>query len=443
MPGRADYADISAIERSTMRKVYLRLLPFAIVVYFFCYLDRINVGFAALTMNKAIGLTAAAYGLSAGAFYLGYCLFEVPSNIVLDKVGARLWIARIMITWGIASGATAFVVGPNSFLLVRFLLGMSEAGLFPGIVLLFTYWFPDHHRARIISGFTLALPVSVALGAPLSTAILGLDGWLGIAGWKWIYILEAVPTVLLGIGVLFYLTDKPAQAAWLTPEERSWLAGRLDAERRAVEAGRKFSLMEALFNPKILLLSANYLGIVTASLGIVLFIPQMIKSLGATNMGTGYATMLAYICGAISMLAWGWVSDRMGERRWNLFWACVLATIGLVIAGLTMGTWWALAGLCIATAGFYGTKGPFWAMPSMLLTGTAAAGGIAWINSIGNVGGFFGPTIVGWLKDTTGSYSGGLYGLALFTLASAIIAAVGLYIPRRVGGAATFTAPAE
>jgi ACS family tartrate transporter-like MFS transporter len=377
------------------------------------------------------------------AFYLGYCLFEVPSNIILDKVGARLWIARIMITWGMCSAATAFVVGPNSFLAVRFLLGLAEAGLFPGIVLLFTYWFPDHHRARIISGFTLALPISVALGAPISTAILGMDGYLGIAGWKWIYIIEAAPTVLIGIGVLFYLTDKPAQAKWLTAEEKSWLIGRLEAERRAVEAARTFSIWQALIDPKILLLSANYLGIVTASLGIVLFIPQMIKSLGATNMGTGFATMLAYICGAVSMVVWGWISDRMGERRWNLFWACVLATVGLVFAGLTMGTWWALVGLCIATAGFYGTKGPFWSMPSMLLTGAAAAGGIAWINSIGNVGGFFGPTIVGWIKGATGSYSGGLYGLAAFTAVSALIAAFALHIPRQIPTRDSVGVPAE
>ena len=202
---------ISTIERATMRKVYLRLLPLAMVVYFFCYLDRINVSFAALQMNKDIGLTAAAYGLSSTAFYLGYCLFEVPSNVILDKVGARIWIARIMITWGIASAATAFVIGPTSFLIIRFLLGLAEAGLFPGIVLLFTYWFPDHHRARIVSSFTLALPVSVALGAPISTAILGLDGFLGFAGWKWIFLMEAVPTVLIGIFVLFALTDKPGR----------------------------------------------------------------------------------------------------------------------------------------------------------------------------------------------------------------------------------------
>ena len=420
------------IERQTMRKVYLRLLPLAMIIYFFCYLDRINVSFAALQMNADIGLTAAAYGLSSTAFYIGYCLFEVPSNVILDKVGARIWIARIMITWGLVSGATAFATGPISFLTIRLLLGFAEAGLFPGIVLLFTYWFPDHHRARIVSSFTLALPISVALGAPVSTAILGLDGWLGYAGWKWIFLLEAVPTVLVGIFVLFALTDRPTQAAWLNAEEKNWLIGTLEHERRLVESARKFSMWEALVNPKIVLLSINYLGIVTASLGLLLFVPQIIKSLGASNMGTGYATTLAYVCGAISMLAWGWISDRMGERRWNLFWACTLATIGLIVAGMTMGTWWSLVGMCLATAGFYGTKGPFWSMPSMMLTGAAAAAGIAWINSIGNVGGAVGPALVGWIRDVTGSYSGGLYGLAMFTAISALLAAFALHIPRQV-----------
>jgi ACS family tartrate transporter-like MFS transporter len=434
---------VSTIERVTMRKVYLRLLPLAMVVYFFCYLDRINVSFAALQMNHAIGLTAAAYGLSSTAFYLGYCLFEVPSNVILDKVGARIWIARIMITWGIASGATAFATGPASFLIIRFLLGLAEAGLFPGIVLLFTYWFPDHHRGRIISRFTLALPVSVALGAPISTAILGLDGFLGYAGWKWIFLMEAVPTVLIGIFVLFALTDKPSGASWLSTAEKNWLITTLESERRAVESAGKISLWQALVNPKILLLSLNYFGIVTASLGLLLFVPQIIKSLGATNMGTGYATTLAYTLGAISMLAWGWLSDWMGERRWNLFWACTVSTVGLVVAGMTMGSWWSLAGMCVATAGFYGTKGPFWSMPSMMLTGAAAAAGIAWINSIGNVGGAVGPALVGWIKDFTGSYSGGLYGLAAFTGVSALIAAFALHIPRRVPVRGAVEVPAE
>ncbi len=431
----------NAIEKAAMRKVYLRLLPLTMLMYFLCYIDRINVSFAALTMNKDIGLTAATYGFSSTAFYIGYVLFEVPSNLVMDKVGARLWLARIMVTWGIISGLTAAVIGPNTFLLIRFLLGAGEAGLFPGTILLFTYWFPDAHRGRIIGFFTLALPVSVALGAPISTAILGMDGFLGVKGWQWIYILEAIPTVFVGVFVLVAMTDSPRTAKWLTEPERDWLSNRLQSERRAVEAGGKFSVFQGMANPKVLLLSLNYLGIVTASLGLLLFIPQIIKSLGASTMSTGYATSLAYICGAASMVLFGWLSDRLGDRRWLLVATCIMATIGLVIAGATMGTWWSLAGMCIATAGFYGTKGPFWAMPTMILTGAAAASGIAFINAFGNIGGAVGPAVVGWLKDTTGSYAGGLYGMAVFTGVSALIAALCLHIPRRIPAASV--APAE
>ena len=430
-----------AIEKAAMRKVYLRILPLTVVMYFLCYIDRINVSFAALTMNKDIGLDAWTYGLSSSAFYLGYVLFEIPSNLVMDKVGARLWLARIMITWGLASAATAAVVGPTSFLAIRFLLGAGEAGLFPGTILLFTYWFPDAHRARIIGSFTLALPVSVALGAPISTAILGLDGVLGIKGWQWIYLLEAVPTILIGFFVLMAMNDRPEKAKWLTEPERTWLTTTLARERQAVEAGGKFSVLRGMTNPKVLLLSVNYLGIVTASLGLLLFAPQIIKSLGASTMGIGYATSLAYVCGAVSMMGFSWLSDQLGDRRWLLCLTCTMATIGLVISGATMGTWWSLAGMCLATAGFYGTKGPFWSMPTMILTGAAAAGGIAFINAFGNIGGAVGPAIVGWLKDTTGSYSGGLYGLAAFTAVSAVIALVSLNIPRRIGVAEV--APAE
>jgi ACS family tartrate transporter-like MFS transporter len=424
----------AATEASAMRKVYLRILPLAMLLYFLCYIDRINVSFAALTMNKDIGLDAWTYGISSTAFYLGYVLFEVPSNLIMDKVGARVWIARIMVTWGIASAATAAVVGPTSFLIVRFLLGAGEAGLFPGMLLLFTYWFPDRHRARIIGSFTLALPISVALGAPISTALLGMDGVLGIKGWQWIYILEAAPTIVLGFFVLVMMTDNPAVAKWLTPRERTWLTNTLAYERKAVETGGKYTVMQGMMNPKVLLLSINYFGIVTASLGLLLFAPQIIKSLGNTStMGIGYATSLAYVCGAISMFVFGWLSDRLGDRRWLLFATCAMSSVGLAIAAATMGTWWSLAGMCIATAGFYGTKGPFWAMPTMILTGAAAAGGLAFINAFGNIGGAVGPALVGWLKDATGSYAGGLYGLAAFTAVSALIAAFALHIPQRVG----------
>ena len=425
----------SAIEASAMRKIYLRILPLTMLLYLLCYIDRINVGFAALTMNKDVGLDAWTYGLSSSAFYLGYVLFEVPSNLIMDRVGARMWLARIMISWGIVSALTAAIWGPVSFLTVRFLLGAGEAGLFPGILLLFTYWFPDGHRARIIGAFTLALPISVALGAPISTAILGMDGVLGIKGWQWIYILEALPTVIVGFFVLVALTDKPAHASWLSAGEREWLAGTLDSERRAVETGGRYSVLQSMTNPKILLLSLNYLGIVTASIGLLLFVPQIIKALGATNMGVGYVTSLAYVCGAVSMLGFGWLSDRLRDRRWLLVLACTISTVGLLIAGATIGSWWSLFGICLATIGFYGSKGPFWAMPTMLLTGAAAASGLAFINAFGNIGGALGPAIVGWLKTETGSFSGGLYGLAAFTAVSVVIGAVGLHIPSRVGAA--------
>ena len=420
------------VEQTTMRKVYWRLLPFAILTYFLCYLDRINVGFAALTMNKDLGLDPATYGMAAGAFFWGYFLFEVPSNMILEKVGARLWIARIMVTWGLISGATAFCVGPYSFLTVRFLLGLAEAGLFPGLVLFFTYWFPDHHRARIISGFMLALPIAVAAGAPLSTALLELHGIWGLAGWQWMYILEAVPTVLLGIVVLVYVTDRPAEARWLGREESAWLTETLESERRLIEKSRTVSLLRSFWDPKVLLLALNYLGIVTASLGMLLFLPQMIKQLGLTNMQVGWVTMIPYICGAIGMLSWGWLSDRMAERRWNLFAGCLVAGIGLALTGMLTGTPWSVVGMSIAAVGLYGSKGPFWSMPSMFLTGTAAAAGIAWINSLGNLGGFFGPSIVGWVKTLTGSFAGGLYALAAFAFMSALISALWLHIPRLV-----------
>jgi MFS transporter, ACS family, tartrate transporter len=421
-----------SIERSTMHKVYVRILPFSVLTYFFCYLDRINVGFAALTMNGDLRLDAAWYGMAAGAFFWGYVLFEVPSNIILEKVGARIWITRIMITWGIISGATVFAAGPYSFMAIRFFLGLAEAGLFPGFVLYFTYWFPDRHRARVNAGFTLALPIAVAAGAPVSTALLELNGLWGLRGWQVMYIVEAIPTVLIGIAAFFYLTDRPSQARWLAREERDWLNSRMAHERGQIEAHYQFGMLHAFCDRKVVALSINYIGIVTASLGMLLFLPQIIKELGVSDVQVGWLTMIPYICGAISMVFCGWLSDRVGDRRWSLFTTCVISTAGLVMAGLTVGTWWALVGITIAAIGFYGTKGPFWSTPTMFLTGSAAAAGIAWINSLGNLGGFFGPSLVGWAKDLSGSFAGGLYALALCALTSAVVSLCWLRIPRVV-----------
>jgi MFS transporter, ACS family, tartrate transporter len=428
----------AALEKSAMRKIYIRLLPFAVLSYVLAYIDRINVSFAGLTMRGDLDMSAAAFGFATGTFFWGYFIFEVPSNVILEKVGARLWIARIMITWGILAGMTAMVTGATSFAIVRFLLGVAEAGFFPGIVLYFTYWFPSHHHARIVSGFLVGLPIAVAAGAPVSTALLGLDGLFGLKGWQIMYIAEAIPTVVVGIATYFVLTDKPEQARFLTAEERSWLAAKLAAERKVKDAARTFTLWQAMRDPKVLLLALNYFGIVTASLGMLIFIPQIIKSIGhSSNMTVGWLTMIPYICGAIAMVIWGRISDRMNERRWNLLVGCLFSTFGLVLAGLTMGTWWALVGMSIAAMGFYGSKGPFFAMPPMFLSGTALAGGIAWINSIGNLGGFFGPWYVGVMKDATGSFAGGLFGLALLAAIASLVCAFFLHIPNHSVSAAT------
>jgi ACS family tartrate transporter-like MFS transporter len=441
---------MEAVEASTMRKVYLRLLPFAVICYILAYIDRINSSFAALTMRGDLKMSAADFGFAVGTFYWAYFLFEVPSNVIMEKVGARIWIARIMITWGIFATATAFVTNTTfftiemslfglnldmkitDFAIVRFLLGMGEAGFFPGLILYFTYWFPAKHHARIVSGFLVGLPVAVAAGGPISTGLMELNGMFGLKGWQIMYIAEGLPTILLGVVCYFVMTNKPEQATFLTREEKDWLAAKLAGERKAKDAVRVYSMLQSMWNPKVLLLALNYFGIVTASLGMLFFIPQIIKSLGTvanSNMTVGWLTMIPYICGAIALVAWGQISDRMNERRWNLLLACVLSTGGLVLAGLTMGTWWAMVGMSLAAMGFYGSKGPFFSMPPMFLSGTALAAGIAWINSIGNLGGFFGPWWIGIMKDATGSYSGGLYGLALLSLVSAVVCALFLHIP--------------
>ena len=434
----------AALEASTMRKVYLRLLPFALLSYILAYIDRINVGFGALTMRGDLGMSAGDFGFAVGTFYWAYFLFEVPSNVIMEKVGARIWIARIMITWGIFACATAWVTGPISFGVVRFLLGMAEAGFFPGLILYFTYWFPARHHARIVSGFLIGLPVAVAFGAPISTGLMSLDGLFGLRGWQIMYLAEAIPTVLIGIATYFVLTDKPHQAKFLTQQERDWLVAKIASENKAKEAVRIYSMLESMWNPKVLLLALNYFGIVTASLGMLIFIPQIIKSLGVeSNMTVGWLTMIPYLCGALALVTWGQSSDSRNERRWHLLIACILSTGGLVLAALTMGTWWAMVGMSIAAMGFYGSKGPFFAMPPMFLSGTALAAGIAWINSIGNLGGFFGPWWVGVMKDLTGSYAGGLYGLAILGLLSSIVCALFLHIPDVISPASRQAAPAE
>jgi ACS family tartrate transporter-like MFS transporter len=434
----------SPIERAAMRKIYLRLLPFGCLCMIVCYLDRINVGFAALTMRADLGLSATAFGFGAGFFYAGYCAFEIPSNIILTKVGARFWIARIMLSWGLLSMAMAFVWNPTSFIAMRFLLGSAEAGFFPGMLLYFTYWFPSAHRGRMVAWFGVATPVAVAIGGPISSYLMLLDGTWGLAGWKWLFVGEGVPAVVLGVVAMFYLVDGPLQAKWLTAEEKVWLAAEMERERREVAARHgHVSMWQALVNPRIVALAVIYFGIVTASVGLVLFAPQIIKQAGLTNFATGFVTSIPYIAGVIGMLVWGHVSDRMNERRWNLFAGCVVAVAALVFTGWTAGTLLAVAGMSLATIGFYGSKGPFWSLPNTFVSGVAAASALAFVNSVGNLGGWFGPTIVGWLADKTGGFQGGLYALAGFVALAALVTIVGIPSPRRADAPGGLRAAAE
>ncbi|MEA2737126.1 MAG: transporter, family, tartrate transporter [Acetobacteraceae bacterium] len=415
-----------AIETVTMRKVYLHLLPFTFALYLICYLDRANIGFAALTMNRDLGLSSYVYGLGAGAFFWGYFLLEVPSNLILERVGARRWIARIMITWGIVSGSFAFVNGPVSFFVLRFLLGLAEAGFFPGMILYFTYWFPPYHRARIIAGFMAAIPVSIGIGAPISTALLELNGVLGLAGWKWLFLAEAAPALILGVFVLFYLTDRPSEAKWLSADERDWLVGILTEEKRRVEAERPVSVWQSLINPRVIALGAIHFAQAGVSVGIAVFVTLIIKQLGLSNMQTGWLTAVPFIFGTIGILVWGGISDRMNERKWNLTLSCLCMAAGLVLAAMFVGTYLSIAGLSVAMIGLYASNAHLFPIPSMFLTGAAAASGIAWVNSLGILAGGITSPVIGYIRDATGSYQNGLYFLAALAAMGALVAVIGV-----------------
>ena len=392
------------LEKTTLRKVYLRLVPFCFLLYILCYIDRINVSFAALTMNQDIGLSAYIYGLAAGAFFWGYCLLEVPSNLILEKVGARIWITRIMVSWGLLSAATAFVVGPWSFFVVRVLLGIAEAGLFPGMLLYFHRWFPQHHRAKVVAGFLIGIPLSAAIGAPLSTAFMQLDGIAGLHGWQWVFLGEGVPTALIGVSVWFFLTEQPSEATWLTPEQRAWLTAELGQERRRIESVRAHSILSAMINPRVWVLTVLFGGISMSAIGLVLFLPQILKGLGVSNTQAGLLTAIPYVFGTIAMVVCVVISDRTRDRYWTLTITCACGALGLVMGAIMHSSlFWVLAAFSLATAGFYGMKAVFWATPSAFLTGSALAAGLAFINSIGNFAGYLGPIVVGYAKDTTGA----------------------------------------
>jgi D-galactonate transporter len=412
------------LEHRTIAKVSSRLVPFLILCYFVAYLDRVNVSFAALTMNKDLGLSASAFGFGSGIFFLAYFLFEVPSNLFLERVGARKWIARIMFTWGVLSGSMAFIVGEKSFYLVRVLLGVAEAGFFPGIIFFLTLWFPAVYRARIVGYFMAAIPLSTVIGAPVSGLLLGLDGFFAVKGWQWLFILEAAPALILSVVVFFYLTDRPADATWLEPEERAWLVNRLEQEQRRREMVRQYSVRQALLDPKVLALSVVYFGAVATNYGLSFFLPQIVKAFGLSNAQTGLVAALPYVVGTVGIVLWARRSDRKLERRFHLAFPLFVASAGIAISTAFDDPTMKMAALSVAGFGIFSCLPVFWTFPAAFLSGAAAAGGIALINSIGNLAGFAGPFAMGRIKDLTGSYTGGLLSLSAVGLLAMIIVLV-------------------
>jgi MFS transporter, ACS family, tartrate transporter len=411
----------SELEARVMRKISFRIVPFIMLLYFISFIDRVNIGFAALTMNKDLGFSSSVFGLGAGIFFLGYFLFEVPSNLILNKVGARLWIARVMITWGIISGIFAFIKGETSFLILRFLLGVAEAGFFPGIILYLSFWFPARYRAGVVSLFMAAAPISVIFGSPLSGALLELDGFLGFKGWQWMFILEAIPAFLLGFVVLKFLTDKPEMANWLKDDERTWLVTEMNAEHAAKAGTASHSIWRGLVDMRVLALSLVYFGTSAGLYTLGIWAPQIIKEFGLSTLAVGFLNAVPPTVAVIAMVLWARHSDKTNERPWHVVIACLTAAAGLALAGWA-GSWVSVvAALTLVNIGISSAKPPLWAMPTMFLSGSAAAAGIATINSIGNLGGFVGPTLIGWIKDTTGSFLGGLYFVSGLLVLSAVL----------------------
>lgn len=386
------------------------------LLYVVNFLDRVNVGFAALTMNRDLGLGAEAFGVGAGIFFFGYFLFEVPSNVIMERVGARLWMFRIMFTWGLVSMAMAFAQGTWSFYGLRFLLGVAEAGFFPGMMLYLTYWFPQSQRAKFNSLFFVAIPLSSALGSPLSGYILGFEGLAGLHGWQWLFVLEGVPSCLLAFAVLLFLPDKPAHAKFLSEDEKQFVAKELSRE-----AVPHADLWAGLGDPRVWILAVTDIGIIIALYGLGLWLPQIVNAMGFTHLQTGFVVALPYIASSIGMIVWARSSDTLGERSWHVAAPVLFASASLVVAAVLGTNLFAVLALTCASVGIYAALVIYWTLPPCFLGGAAAASGIAFINSVGNLGGFLGPALMGWLKQTTGGYAAGMLVLAGFLIVPAAV----------------------
>jgi ACS family tartrate transporter-like MFS transporter len=400
-------------------KLLWRLLPFLFLLYVVAYLDRINVGFAALQMRQELGFSDNVYGLGSGIFFVGYFLFQLPSNLALQRVGARRWIGLLMIVWGCVSACNMFVTTPRSFYTLRFLLGAAEAGFFPGMILYFRSWFPAVARARVVAMFMTAGPVSGIIGGPISGALLGLHHVRGLSGWQWLFLMEGVPAVLLGSVAFLFITDRPESAKWLSSGQREWLAKTLRDEEHAAAAlshaaeKSTSSAYQAFLNARIWLFAFAYFGLNTCAYGVSLWLPVALRSLtGISNFRLGLLSTIPYATAAVVMVVVGAHSDRTGERRWHVAIAAVVAAVALSLAGYAENIAWLVVAFSVAMIGVQSMSGPFWAMPSKLLSGAAAAAGIALINSVGNLGGGFGPYWIGHLRNASGDFRAGLLSVA-------------------------------
>lgn len=423
-----DDGELSPGDQSrALKRVTIRLIPLLFCCYVIAYIDRINVGFAKLQLQGVLGVDPAVfgrvYGLGAGLFFIGYFLFEVPSNLILQRVGARVWIARIMIVWGLVSVAFVFMKGVTSFYVLRFLLGAAEAGFFPGVILYITYWYPPGERARMVALFAIGAIAAGAVGSPVSGALLEMDGIGGLAGWQWLFFLEGLPAVLLGFVVLFLLPNGPQDARWLSAREKKWIAHRLAQAASESDASQRHSLRDCFTSPVVWLLCLIYFLRNVGTYGYEMWLPTIVKGVtGKSDSVVGLINGLPYLAAGIAMYLVSRHSDKTGERRGHMAAGAIGATIGFVIAATAQNAFLAIAGLAVAYAGSKASLPPFWALSTQFLKGTAAAGGIALINSVGNLGGFFGPTLVGVIKDNTGSNFGGLVLLGACYVGVAILA---------------------
>ena len=412
------------LERATLSRVSRRLIPFLFLLFVANYLDRVNVSFAALQMNQDLGFSGAAYGLGAGIFFLGYVLFQVPSSLLLARFGARRWIAAITVAWGVTASAMMLVRGPATFYILRFLLGVVEAGFFPGVLLYFTYWFPANERARAVARFMTAIPTAQIVGGPLSGWLLGLHGRAGLAGWQWLLLLEGLPSIVLGALVLGYLTDRPEDARWLSPEARMWLAGRLRTETSADPGPARPAVVRTLATPVLWQLTGVWFLMVLVGYGQLLWLPQIIKGAsGLSTLAVGVLSTVPPLAAAIAMVRIAAHSDRTGERRLHVAVPSFVCALGFAAtAGLVHAPILATAALTLVAIGIAGAFGPFWGLATSALGGPAAAATIALVNALGNIGGFAGPYVVGLVKDATGSFAGALVTFAGLALVAGLLA---------------------